>query len=153
MSAFDPLQTLEAAATLVVMQPSVTELADAWIALQRYRGEDAPHEVFQRGFRLNDVAYDDPAFALSVIEEVVSRYDEKELFTDDQTPAKHILANLGAGPLETLLAQNGSEVISKVEAIASTDPRFRWVLGCVWQHGMSEDLWARVQFMTGGLHP
>ena len=153
MSAFEPLQTPSCAATLMAMHPSITEQADAWIALQRYRDDDAPNDVFQQGFRLNDFAYDDPVFALSVIRDIVSRYAEPELFTEAQTDAKQVLSNLGAGPLETLLAQNGEQVITELEALAKTDRRFRWVLGSVWQQGMSEDLWGRIQRMTEGFRP
>jgi hypothetical protein len=154
MSAFHPLRTLRAAGTVPMMQLSVGEQADAWIALQRYKNaDDAPEDVFQRGFRLNDFAYDDPAFTLSVIKDVVSRYAEDDLFTEAETEAKQILAMLGAGPLETLLGENGDQVIADVEAEARRDRRFFWTLACVWQHGMSDDLWGRVQRITHGFSP
>jgi hypothetical protein len=58
--------------------------------LQRYKNaDDAPEDVFERGFRLNDLAYDEPQFALSVIKDVVSRYAEPDLFTEARpTPSK-----------------------------------------------------------------
>ena len=136
------------------MQLSVEEQADNWIALQRYKNaDDAPEDVFERGFRLNDLAYDEPEFALSVIKDVVSRYAEPDLFTEGKTDAKQVLGMLGAGPLETLLGENGDRVIADVEAEARADRRFFWTLACVWQHGMSENLWARVQRIVGGFAP
>lgn len=136
------------------MQPSIGQQADAWVALHRYANpDDAPEEVFDLGFRLNEFAYDDPPFCLNVIKEVVSRYAERDLFTDAGTEAKRVLANLGAGPLETLLGENGDRVIAEVEAEARSDRRFLWTLACVWQHGMSDELWSRVQRLTGGFSP
>jgi hypothetical protein len=139
--------------TVTVMQP-VEEQADVWIASQRTdNGDDLPEGVFERGFRLNDFAYDDPAFAWSVIKDVVSKFAETDLFTEADTEAKRMLASLGAGPLETLLSENGDRIISEVEAEARRDRRFFWTLACVWQHGMSDELWRRVQRITGGFSP
>ncbi len=135
-----------------LMEMSVREQADSWIALQRYRKpDDAPEDVFERGFRLNDLAYDEPEVALSVIRDIVSRYAEADLFTDVETEARRVLGMLGAGPLETLLGENGDRVIAEVEAEASQDRRFIWTLACVWQCGMSETLWARVQRIVSRL--
>lgn len=114
---------------------------------------DAPEDVFERGFRLNDLAHDDPGFTLSVIKDVVSRFAEHELLTEGQPEAKKVLGMLGAGPLETLLGENGDQVIAEVEAEARRDRRFLWALACVWQQGMSDDLWARVKRITHGCSP
>lgn len=136
------------------MHPSVGQQADAWIALQRYPNvDDAPEDVFDQDFRLNLLAFDNPAFALNVIKDVVSRYAEHDLITEANTEAKRILGNLGAGPLETLLAENGNLVISEVEAEARSDRCFLWTLACVWQNEMSDELWARVQRIIGTSSP
>ena len=59
---------------------------------------------------------------------------------DDET----VLAHIAAGPVEGLLARFGDTVIPWVEARAATDHRFRRVLRGVWQHTMSDAIWARV---------
>jgi len=129
-----------------LMAVSIQKQADDWIELQRYRNpNDAPEDVFERGFRLNIFAFDEPSFALSVIKEVVGRYAEPDLLTESETDAKWVLGMLGAGTLETLIGENGDQVIADVEAAARVDRRFSWTLACVWQHGMSDELWDRVQ--------
>ncbi|NJR77978.1 DUF6869 domain-containing protein [Sphingomonas corticis] len=136
------------------MQLSVKEHGDDWIALQCYKSsDDAPEDVFEKGFRLDELAYDEPELAFSVIKDVVSRYAESDLFTEGQTGAKQVLGMLGAGPLETLLGENGDRVIADVEVEARADRRFFWTLACVWQNGMSDELWARVQRIVGGFVP
>jgi hypothetical protein len=55
------------------------------------------------------------------------------------------LNEIGAGPLEDLLGYNGPKVISKVEAQAAEDPRFRLALAGVWQGMMSREIFERVQ--------
>lgn len=148
------LRTFEIAGTVPLMQLSVEELADSWIALQRYKDAfEAPDGVFEQGYRLYDLAYDEPEFAFSVIKNVVGRYAEKDLFAEGKTEAKQVLGQLGAGPLEDLLSENGDRAIAKVEAEAKADRRFLWTLACVWQNGMSDELWSRVQRIVGGLVP
>jgi len=55
-----------------------------------------------------------------------------------------VFAFIGAGPLEDLLAHAGDRFIDAVEAEARDSKRFRSVLACVWQHGMSDALWSRI---------
>jgi hypothetical protein len=55
------------------------------------------------------------------------------------------LGTLAAGPLEDLLSTHGANFIERVESEARANPRFAWLLGGVWQHKMSEELWGRVQ--------
>jgi hypothetical protein len=57
---------------------------------------------------------------------------------------KH-LGTLAAGPLEDLLSCHGEAFIDRVEAQAKSNPRFAWLLGGVWQHQMTEEIWSRVQ--------
>ncbi len=59
--------------------------------------------------------------------------------------AEPILGVLAAGPLEDLLSHHGEAFIERVEACASSDPKFAWLLGGVWQFLMSDDIWRRVQ--------
>ena len=80
-----------------------------------------------------DACTDEPEAAWAAVLEILGRP-----LSDEQT------ANLAAGPLETLLAWHGPQVIDRVEDQARVDPRFRHLLGGVWRHGMSDGVWDRV---------
>jgi hypothetical protein len=82
---------------------------------------------------------------------VVDRYPRDQLFTEEETEAQRILSNLGAGPLEGVLAAHGADFIGVVEVAARRDPKMRWTLGCVWQNAMPDDIWVRVQRDAGGI--
>ncbi|WP_223669923.1 DUF6869 domain-containing protein [Kangiella shandongensis] len=60
-------------------------------------------------------------------------------------PPMPVLAVLAAGPLEDYLATNNEAFISKVEKQARKDPKFAFLLGGVWQNGMTDETWARVK--------
>ena len=60
-------------------------------------------------------------------------------------PAHKTFSNLAAGPLEDLLSDHGEEVIDRIETEARKNPDFNLLLGGVWQGGMSEQIWERVQ--------
>lgn len=136
------------------MSVSVTEQANAWIEYSRFSDSDKmPEDIRERGWNLYECARTDPSFAWEAIKEIVGRYSENALFIDSSTEAKEILGNLGAGPLEDLLAKHGEALIDEVEAEANRDRRFFWTLACVWQNSMSNELWARVQGATGGFSP
>lgn len=136
------------------MRLSVAEQAGAWIEYSRFSDpNEVPADLWERGWKLYECAFDDPTFAWEAIKEIVGRYTDEALFTDSSTEAKHILGNLGAGPLEVLLAQHGEALISDIEVKAKSDRRFFWTLACVWQNSMSDDLWSRVQRATGGFSP
>jgi hypothetical protein len=55
---------------------------------------------------------------------------------------------LAAGPLETFLSEHGPNVIDTVEAEAVRNPRMRHALALVWQLGMTDEVWARVQALA-----
>lgn len=136
------------------MKLSVAEQATAWIACARFSNpNEVPDDLWERGWNLNECAFDDPAFAWETIKEIVGRYNDEALFTNSTTEAKHVLANLGAGPLEDLLAQHGDALISDIEFEVRSDRRFFWTLACVWKNSMSDELWLRVQRATGGFSP
>ncbi len=52
---------------------------------------------------------------------------------------------LAAGPMESLLGRHGPHFIDRVEREARLNPRFNHLLGGVWRHGMSNEVWTRVQ--------
>ncbi len=53
--------------------------------------------------------------------------------------------SLAAGPLEDLLGFFGELYIDRIEELARKNPRFNYLLGGVWQHLSSDDVWARVE--------
>src|SRR5262249_50028490 len=55
------------------------------------------------------------------------------------------LDNLAAGPLETLLARHGRDVVEWVEAEAKSNPKFRDLLKGVWGNAIDKSVWTRVQ--------
>lgn len=61
-----------------------------------------------------------------------------------QPRMKPHLGTLAAGPLEDLLCVHGPAFIERVEAEATANPSFAWLLGGVWQASMAENIWNRV---------
>lgn len=88
---------------------------------------------------LDDYCFNKPVVALRIIEEIHHRIA-------NSTPIDYeLMAQVAAGPLETLLAHHGDTVIDQVEQLAYTDPEFRKCLTGVWQNAMSPELFSRVQ--------
>ncbi|MEM9086994.1 MAG: DUF6869 domain-containing protein [Pseudomonadota bacterium] len=128
----------------------IEQVASHWIVLTRAKGR-ASDEEHERGSVLYDLARAEPERAWEIIIQVVSRYEEADLFSEGETDAKHIVCNTAAGPLEDLLAKHGHVFIERVEAIARQDRRFFWALGCVWQNSMTDEIWSRVQRAAGAI--
>lgn len=111
------------------------ELADAWIAFTHAKdGTREYDELFWACDEVYCLASDSPETALDVILLILAK-----------DSSDHILANLSAGPLESLLSDHGDRVIGRVHAEAERNPLFRKLLGGVWQNGMSDALWTKVQ--------
>jgi hypothetical protein len=70
--------------------------------------------------------------------EFVTRTYRKEL-------SPEVIGILSAGALEDILAKRGEEYIGRVELLAANDPKFKYLLGGVWQNAMSDEVWSRVQ--------
>jgi hypothetical protein len=62
--------------------------------------------------------------------------------------ARH-LETMAAGPVEHLLAFHGDKYISEIETLSSANENFAWMMTGVWQHKMSDEVWARVQKIQG----
>jgi len=60
--------------------------------------------------------------------------------TDDEW----LLCNLGAGPIESLLAHDGT-LLDAIAVEVETSPNLRIALASVWQNAMSEATWRAVQ--------
>jgi hypothetical protein len=59
------------------------------------------------------------------------------------------LGDLGAGPLETLLATHGFDMIDAIEREAAGSPRLRTALAGVWRNRIPEPVWRRVRALAG----
>ena len=82
----------------------------------------------------NDIACADPDLCWQLILQTL------------HTPhAESVDEVLAAGPLEDLLAKFGPLVIDRVELKAAEDPKFKSLLGGVWQNTMSLEIWHRVE--------
>ena len=142
-SIFDNIADIRAIRHTIQMDISVAQVADDLIELQRYNADEAPEVVFDRGWVLYNLVYDNPELAWETIKEVVRRYDEHDL-SDDKTEGHRILGMTAAGPFEDLLAYHGSIFVDRVETEAKRDPRMAWTLRGMWQNAMSDDVWSRV---------
>ena len=60
-------------------------------------------------------------------------------------PSHSTFQQLASGPLEDLLSENGPQLIERIELEARKNPAFNLLLGGVWQGGMSNDIWGRIQ--------
>ena len=67
----------------------------------------------------------------------------------EKAPDKKVLSVLAAGPLEELISHVGMTFIVRIEAEARRNPAFRHLLGGVWRHGASEEIWSRVEAARG----
>ena len=52
---------------------------------------------------------------------------------------------MAAGPVEHLLGFHGEKWIPEIEKLSSANENFAWMMTGVWQHKMSDEVWARVQ--------
>lgn len=122
------------------------ELVDAWMAgVVRGRDERGrPTKEYEQNWwaieKVIDWRFDnEPELLWSFILAVHARDINGESF-----------AHLAAGPVEDLLSDFGDDYIERVEALAASDARFKYLLGGVWQSTMSDELWRRLQLARSG---
>jgi len=61
-----------------------------------------------------------------------------------QEPSQKVISVLAAGPLEDLIELHGPEYIERIESEAKNNPRFRYLLGGVWESSTPE-VWSRIE--------
>ena len=83
---------------------------------------------------LMDFEFDDPELLWTIILQILNHEISDKVFS-----------NLAAGPLESLMAHHGPDFIERVENEAKNNPKFKNLLGGVWQNLMEEDIWRRLQ--------
>jgi len=82
---------------------------------------------------VDSLVRDKPELAWPILLEVMERVPDGNLNV------------LSAGPLEDYLGNHGPRVIHAVEAEAAANLRLRQALAMMWQGGMTDDVWQRVQ--------
>lgn len=119
------------------MTDDIDRLIDAWIDhWEVYEKTGQFREDFD-GIDLSEID-DAPAdFRLRFILGALNRISHD--------PENHLMQVLAAGPLENLLSDHGPTVIERIESLAKADASFNLLLGGVWQQGMADDVWKRVQ--------
>lgn len=127
------------------MTIDLQQVALDWIAYACFDPNDAPDEVFVRGWVLYDLVEDDPSAAWEAIKLVAYHYPEEDFYSQEKTEAQRTVGNVAAGPLEDLLSAPGSLFLDAVESEARRDRRMAWTLGGVWQSTIPDDAWARLQ--------
>jgi uncharacterized protein DUF6869 len=114
-------------------------LINSWIAMHHAQEDSAEYkENIWAEFELSKLAQDDPETCWQLILEILQR---------DQSPK--VLQGLAAGALEDLLGSHGPEFIDRVEERAQVDKPFQRLLGGVWQNEIPENIWKRVQAVSG----
>ena len=110
------------------------KLSSDWIKLQYSKVEPRGADpLFWAYNELDDFCDDDPDVALDIILDILSNDSSKTM-----------LANVGSGPLEDLLARHGSDVIDKIKHISESSLVLRQALGAVWKNSLDESVWSDV---------
>jgi hypothetical protein len=107
------------------LESSKEDLVETWIISTK---------TFWANTRVSELCRHEPALALQVIRDILRRDSSDK-----------VVENLAAGPLEDLLVYHGPDVIDEIEALATSDPEFRGLLGGVWRNKIREGVWERVQ--------
>ena len=116
-------------------EQELQKIAETWITLY-YLPEDSDERKgnFWAYNKLCDLEYNEPETCWKIIQ-LICRLDGSDV----------VLANLAAGPLESLLANHGNGFIDRIESLAQTDQQFRKLLGAVWQNNITDATWARIK--------
>jgi hypothetical protein len=108
--------------------------ADAYIqAAQSPEKIDVDHPLWWAIEKFFDIEADQPEIVWAAILSII-----------DKTSNDRVIGNLAAGPLEELIGNHGPAWIDRIENEARRNPKFRHLLGGVWQSSTPE-IWARVE--------
>ena len=115
------------------------KLIVSWISLNKAeQGSDDYERNFWAFGKLYDLTKNDPSLCLDIVLSIL-----------DRESSRKIISNLAAGPVEDLLVYHGARFIEKIEELANKNAAFRDLLGGVWKSDMSDDIWKRVQAVSG----
>jgi hypothetical protein len=118
------------------MKRSEDDLVEAWTAYYEADSEarqldDNPNRWASESLMLLELR--EPQRTLSLIVKIASRSSNRD-----------VLGALAAGPLESILARHGEQVIDAVEKLVADDPKFKCIIGDVWRNAMTDAIWQRV---------
>jgi hypothetical protein len=130
--------------------PNPQDVLTSWVEMTRLK-DDCPDDVFDLGFSLNTLAFFEPEQAWVIINMIIDTLDRQSLYEESPNDSKLLASNLGAGPLESLIAQHGVDFIDRVEKKSKSDDRMTWVLGCMWKNEISDHIWQRIRQAAGGI--
>ncbi len=82
------------------------------------------------------------------MDEAPEEYFEAILEVLRRDPGDEVLTVLAAGPLEDLIHHHGQQYIGRIEAESRRNPKFRYLLGGVWESSTA-DIWARIEHARG----
>lgn len=118
----------------------IDSIAKAWIDFSylpdNQKDENSP--LFWAPEQLESLIHSNPEQSWDIINKIIA-YDSSD----------HILANLAAGPVETLLVYKGHDFIDKFIDKANEDPLFKRMLGAVWHNNIPIDIWSKIQSISG----
>jgi hypothetical protein len=115
------------------------DLIDTWIEHYKVGGLNKVNEsTFWAWEDLDDICRHDPDLCWELILEIL-RIDHSD----------RVVGNLAAGPPEDLLVRHGAKVIDRVESEARKNLQFKHLLGGIWKNAMSDEIWNRVQAVSG----
>jgi hypothetical protein len=113
------------------------KLIDGWIKHAEHgvrSGGQVSDETFWAHELMSKMCRIDPEAAWDVIQRIVDRVDDEAM-----------LAFVGSGPLEDLLAQHGKEFIDRVIAEIGRNEKFANVAASIWQNLIPADVWISLQ--------
>jgi hypothetical protein len=112
-----------------------SELAKHWIELQKLpRNTPEAETLMWVAFVVIDMSDNNPDKCFDFIVEVLKQ-------TDDEW----VLANLAAGPLESMLVKHPEEGLALIEKEIVRLPELKYILQGVWQNLMAEETWQHLQ--------
>jgi hypothetical protein len=111
------------------------ELIDSWVALQYASPGSSDHEKnFWSHMRLDDLIDDDPNKALYII-----------LYIIENNESEFVIANLAAGPLESLLMRHGELLIHDLKKYVKSNNKLKDALKLVWRNDISYPIWEEIK--------
>ena len=121
------------------------QLVDNWIAF-RYQMNRAKTKEDEDKIKSYDMELMDhylipklPKLSLSIILKILEKDSSDE-----------VMGVLAAGELEDLLSLHGEEIFGLIEELAKKNPKFKQLLGGVWQGDMSDEFYKRIINLAGG---
>ena len=119
------------------LAPAIEDAAKGWIQYWQQQLETGQFPDGDGSFIVDRLARENPELGWAIILAILERIDAE--------PSSRLFQVLAAGPLEDLLSSHGDAVIERVEVEAKRNPRFRLLLGGVWQNAMPQPIWSRIQ--------